>query len=50
MIMLLSILNLHMKTGKNLSEAWQEQITCTFLGVKHKNAICDGTPPPGHQT
>ena len=33
------------KTGKFLPCGSQEQKMCTFLGLKVKNAICDGTPP-----
>ena len=33
------------KTGKFLPGGSQEPKTCTFLGPKVKNAICDGTHP-----
>ena len=38
------------KTGKSLPRKSQEQKICTFLGLKHKSAIWDGTPQPAHQT
>ena len=36
------------KTGKLLPGGSQEQKTCTFLGPKVKNAICNGTTPHLH--
>ena len=33
------------KTGNFLPGGSQEQKTCTFLGLKVKNAISDGTTP-----
>ena len=35
----------HVKTGKFLPGGSQEQKTCTVLGPKAKNAICDRTSP-----
>ena len=36
---------------ENLPGSSQEQKTCTFLGLKHKNAILGwDTPQPAHQT
>ena len=34
------------KTGKFFIRGSQEWKRCTFLGPKHKSAICDRTPPP----
>ena len=33
------------KTEKFITGSTQEQKMCTFLGLKVKYAICDGTPP-----
>ena len=38
------------KTRKFLPGGTQEQKTYSFLGPKVKNTICDGTPPPSHET
>ena len=38
------------KQEKILPRKSQEQKICTFLGLKHKSAIWDGTPQPAHQT
>ena len=37
-----------LKTWKFLPGSSQEQKTCTFLGLKVQNAICDGTTPHLH--
>ena len=37
------------KTGKFLPWGSQEQKMCTFLHLKVKSAICDGTPPTAHK-
>ena len=37
-----------LKIGKNFIGGSQEQKTCTLLGPKVKNAICDGTTPYLH--